>query len=273
VYQNTIHTAFVGDSRLILATTKAFSAAEQPVRGDDKEVLDRLKRRRSVPAAMSLTSVQLTKDQKPEDPTEMERIVRMGGTVRRLMDESGHNVGPWRVWRKNGNAPGLAMSRSLGDTVGSEIGVISEPMVSTHVLRAGYDFFLVSATDGVWDVMENQEVADYVEAYRWTCRKEVNGLEAIDKARPDNSTIAQLLCEEARVRWLTIVEEEDVLIDDISCVVVELMESNLRLARPPGRVNAPNLDAADVPNSHASIKTSEAKVRDPRRGSVSEAAD
>ena len=30
-----------------------------------------------------------------------------------------------------------------------------------------------------------------------------------------------MVCEEARYRWLSIVEEEDVFIDDISCVVVE----------------------------------------------------
>jgi hypothetical protein len=37
-----------------------------------------------------------------------------------------------------------------------------------------------------------------------------------------NACIAHLLCEEARVRWKEIVEEEDVIIDDISVVVVEL---------------------------------------------------
>ena len=36
-----------------------------------------------------------------------------------------------------------------------------------------------------------------------------------------NCCIAQMLCEEARLRWFTIVEEEDVFIDDISCVVIE----------------------------------------------------
>jgi len=30
-----------------------------------------------------------------------------------------------------------------------------------------------------------------------------------------------MLCEEARIRWLAIVEHEDVMIDDISAVIIE----------------------------------------------------
>ncbi len=36
-------------------------------------------------------------------------------------------LGPVRVWLKNFDLPGLAMSRSLGDTIGAQAGVISEP--------------------------------------------------------------------------------------------------------------------------------------------------
>ena len=50
-----------------------------------------------------------------------------------------------------------------------------------------------------------------------------------------------MLCEEARHRWFTIVEEEDVLIDDISCVVIELIEEKapggLEYRRSESRVN------------------------------------
>ena len=152
VSEEAVHIACVGDSRAVLGTTTPPSVvlAEQPPRGEDKEVLDRLKRRRSVSLDRPMLSVQLTKDQKPEDPEEMERILRMGGVVRRLMDETGRSVGPWRVWRKDANYPGLAMARSLGDVSGSEIGVISVPLITTHVLRSNDDFFLVTASDGIW---------------------------------------------------------------------------------------------------------------------------
>ena len=42
-----------------------------------------------------------------------------------------------------------------------------------------------------------------------------------DGVTPSNSCIAHLLCEEARLRWLTLVECENVMIDDIGCVVIE----------------------------------------------------
>jgi hypothetical protein len=31
------------------------------------------------------------------------------------------------VWRKKENAPGLAMTRAIGDSIGSQAGIISEP--------------------------------------------------------------------------------------------------------------------------------------------------
>lgn len=271
VYQGKLYTASVGDSRSIIATSKSFAAPLPPERGEDKAVLDQMKVRRTVSVDRLLKALQLSQDQKPEDPEEQERILSMGGLVRRLMDEYGNDVGPWRVWKKFTNGPGLAMSRSLGDSLGKEVGVISDPLVTAHQIQVTDDFFIVGATDGVWDVMENQEVADFVEAYRSSCKREANGVEAEDYVRPSNSTVAQLICEEARVRWLTIVEEEDVLIDDISCVVFELQDSHLKLAVAPDRLGTLNLAMTPMERSSgASVPKSQVKVRDPRRGSVTE---
>jgi serine/threonine protein phosphatase PrpC len=83
------------------------------------------------------------------------------------------------------------------------------------------DMFIVAASDGVWDVMENEEVVNFVENYRYQCMKNCD-LANPGRITPDNVTIAQLLCEEARYRWKYIVEEEDVMIDDISAVILEL---------------------------------------------------
>ena len=43
------------------------------------------------------------------------------------LDENGDYIGPHRVWLKDENLPGLAMSRSLGDLVGASVGVTWEP--------------------------------------------------------------------------------------------------------------------------------------------------
>jgi len=44
-----------------------------------------------------------------------------------FLEANGDPIGPHRVWLKNENAPGLAMSRSLGDQVAARVGVIPEP--------------------------------------------------------------------------------------------------------------------------------------------------
>jgi len=47
--------------------------------------------------------------------------------VESYRDNVGRPVGPMRVWLKNENMPGLAMSRSIGDKVAASVGVSHEP--------------------------------------------------------------------------------------------------------------------------------------------------
>ena len=275
IHSGMLYCAGVGDSRAVLGT---FEAAGHQVRRAAAQRRGQTHPPRSDAEALCaggppLQAVQLTKDQKPEDPVELNRIIESGGVVRRLMDENGRNIGPWRVWKKDTNYPGLAMSRlCIGDAVGADIGVMSTPHMSTHKIQEE-DAFIVVASDGVWDVMENSEVVDFVEAYRHACQQG-NYSEAArgERSRPDNAPIAQLLCEEARMRWLTIVEEEDVIIDDISTVIIEFRESAVHIVQPPDRCQVPDMDAKDVPNlpEVASIPTANVKLRDPRRASVSD---
>ena len=171
------------------------------------------------PLIQGLFPVQLTKDQKPDDPEEYARIIKSGGIVKRV-SEYGKQSGPYRVFDSGGKFPGLAMSRSIGDALGSSLGVISTP-ICTRFEVTGNEKFIVLASDGVWDVMDNEDVVIFVEIYRKMCLQhgdppaEVNCL---------NTIVAQLLCEEARVRWLQLVTEGDVIIDDISCVILQFKE-------------------------------------------------
>jgi len=59
--------------------------------------------------------------------------------VERLTDETGKRIGPYRVWKKKGNVPGLAMSRSIGDIIASEVGVIPDPITNEFDIYAGFD--------------------------------------------------------------------------------------------------------------------------------------
>lgn len=116
---------------------------------------------RAVLATMSgtgyLKAVQLTTDQKPSVPQEAERIKRCNGRVFALKDEPS----VMRVWLPDEDCPGLAMARSLGDFRLKRHGVVSEPQV-THRRVAPGDLFIILATDGVWDVLSNEEVVSIV---------------------------------------------------------------------------------------------------------------
>ncbi|KAL2249169.1 probable protein phosphatase 2C 33 [Sesamum indicum] len=105
----------------------------------------------------SLTAVQLTVDLKPNLPAEEERIRKCKGRVFALQDEP--DVA--RVWLPNSNAPGLAMARAFGDFCLKEFGLISVPEISYRQIT-DKDEFVVLATDGIWDVLSNEEVVDIV---------------------------------------------------------------------------------------------------------------
>jgi len=78
-------------------------------------------------------------------------------------------LGPPRVWVLNQTYPGLAMSRSLGDVLAKKAGVIAEPEISTFQYdadapeqRGVVPKWIVLASDGVWDVMSNEQVAQFL---------------------------------------------------------------------------------------------------------------
>jgi serine/threonine protein phosphatase PrpC len=52
--------------------------------------------------------------------------------------------------------------RSLGDLTAATVGCTSDPEVSFTTLRPGVDHVLVMASDGVWDVLTNEQVCDIV---------------------------------------------------------------------------------------------------------------
>ncbi|KAL6659756.1 hypothetical protein ACP70R_002585 [Stipagrostis hirtigluma subsp. patula] len=88
---------------------------------------------------------------------EARRIKRCNGRVFAHQDEP--DVA--RLWLPNCNSPGLAMARAFGDFCLKDFGLISVPEV-TYRRITEEDEFIVLATDGVWDVLSNQEVVETV---------------------------------------------------------------------------------------------------------------
>lgn len=69
----------------------------------------------------------LSRDHKPDEKDESARIKKNGGRIEPFRDEDNEFIGPARVWLKDEDIPGLAMSRSFGDRVAASVGVIAEP--------------------------------------------------------------------------------------------------------------------------------------------------
>lgn len=94
-----------------------------------------------------------TQDHKPINPGEKERIVNAGGSV--------------MIQRVNGS---LAVSRALGDYEYKQVEgkgpceqlVSPEPEITVKERDPEKDEFLILACDGVWDVMTNEDLCDFV---------------------------------------------------------------------------------------------------------------
>lgn len=153
-----------------------------------------------------IESIDLSEDQKPENPGEKERIMLAGGRVEPLPGPPGEDCGPQRVWLAEVDVPGLAMSRSIGDEVSQTVGVISVPEVVAHDITED-DLFIIWASDGVWEFISSEEAIKLVYAER--CKS------------GDYKTAAQALVDESVARW----KKEEEVIDDITCVIVGFNKS------------------------------------------------
>lgn len=147
----------------------------------------------------ALIAIDLTKDQNPDDPHELIRIQQRGGFVT-PPPAPGLSA---RVWLDaECTQVGLAMARSLGDHAVGTVGVIAQPVISTHCVQSE-DEFMILATDGVWEFISSQEAVDIVGS----------------NIQHGASKACQVLIETAAKRWKA---EEGAYRDDITAIVVKL---------------------------------------------------
>ena len=103
----------------------------------------------------------LSNDHKPQLKTEYERIISSNGRVFQMVNKEGKFVGPYRVWLKDKNLPGLATSRAFGDKVGNLVGVIPDPEIIERKINED-DKFIIIASDGVWQYISSEEAVDMI---------------------------------------------------------------------------------------------------------------
>ena len=142
----------------------------------------------------------LSKDCKPYLPQEKERILKNGGTVRRFRDSSNNEYGPLRAFKNGSDFPGLAMSRSFGDKLGKDIGVISEPLIVENNLNKTVKYIII-ASDGIWEYMNSEQIMNIGNMYY---------------AMNDPDNFCKALIKKATELW----EKNSTNIDDMTLIVI-----------------------------------------------------
>jgi serine/threonine protein phosphatase PrpC len=123
-------------------------------------------------------AISLTKDHKPNWPEELKRITELGGIVK-------FDGFDWRI-------NDLSVSRAFGD-LDTMPYVTNEPDIYKYQLTND-DKFIVIACDGLWDVLDNQEVANFILLNYFD---EYKNKIFINKLNSENNNIAKKLAKYA----------------------------------------------------------------------------
>eukprot|EP00536_Pseudo-nitzschia_multiseries_P002530 jgi/Psemu1/183680/e_gw1.34.202.1 len=161
--RNRVTICNVGDSRAVLGRAtqangygqglalKAFplSRDQTPYRKDE-----RIRIRKTGARILSLDQLEGLQpiNNKDDDPENESGDIELGEEI----DEGGD---PPRVWSPNGDYPGTAFTRSLGDSMAEELGVFAEPEMLTREIKPE-DRVIVVGSDGIFEFLTNQSVID-----------------------------------------------------------------------------------------------------------------
>lgn len=239
ISETNVVVANVGDSRCILVQKanleqqmKELSLKEEEGQPNERGADDNNEEERDAPnnahehppvraeKANSYVITALSEDHKPNLELEKARIEKAGLSVfaETFMD-NGVECTIHKVQRSDTDR--LAVSRAFGDfeykanteLAANEQAVVAVPEIQSHARDADRDMYLVLACDGIWDVLSNQEVGDFVV-------KHVQ--EAIDAEKEDIlPQVGDLLVKECLERGST---------DNMTCMIVALAPENLGLA-------------------------------------------
>jgi len=150
-YENKILVGNVGDSRAIIVQEEEggklraypLSIDQTPFRQDERERVKKY-------GARVMTMDQIQGIEPPHE--------NWGLNLGEELDNDGD---PPRIWHQSGDYPGTAFTRSIGDYVAEMLGVVADPEVVTKELTEK-DRYIIIASDGVWEFLTSQTVADMV---------------------------------------------------------------------------------------------------------------
>lgn len=193
--QKRVFIANVGDSRAVLGrkgTAHPLSWDQTPYRGTErKRIRDHGARILSLDQIDGIAPIFLGEHE------------RIPGTVENYnyqdLVEGEDEECDLRIWHKTLTAPGIAFTRSLGDSEAEKLGVIAEPEMVLLNLEQG-DEVIVLASDGVFEFLTNQSVIDIC-----TQCKDDGPLKA---------------CEEVISRSQEYWKNYESHVDDMTCIVI-----------------------------------------------------
>jgi serine/threonine protein phosphatase PrpC len=205
-----------GDSRAIIASEEdtVSHAIARPVSSSlaEEDTGRAIARKKST----KLIARPLSIDQTPFRKDERERVKKSGARVMTsdqldglepIHENWGLNLGeeidvsgdPPRIWAQDGDYPGTAFTRSIGDSVSERLGVFADPEMGREQLTS-QDKFIVVASDGVFEFLTSQAVVDMVCKYT------------------DTLSASRAVVEESYQRWL----QYEVRTDDITMICIFL---------------------------------------------------
>lgn len=76
-------------------------------------------------------------------------------------NEDDNNGDPPRLWIPGNRLPGTAFTRSIGDSVAEQIGVVAVPEILRHLLTSD-DKYIIICSDGVFEFISSQHAVDLV---------------------------------------------------------------------------------------------------------------
>ena len=143
----------------------------------------------------------LSFDCKPNLPNEKKRILECGGFVGKAFDQyDDQEEGPFRVFEKGEDYPGIAISRSIGDMDAKKIGVIPNPQIIEYNIDNNTKYMLI-CSDGIWEYISNEDVMRI--GNKFYLKNDAKGL-----------------CHELYKKSLDLWLQDDVCVDDITVIAV-----------------------------------------------------
>jgi len=227
-------TALIRDSSVIIANV-----------GDSRAISGKIK------SDGSVVALPLSMDQTPMRRDEYLRVKAAGAEVLSVDQLDGikdPSIQQWdegsddppRCWLPGQEYPGSAFTRSIGDRIAGTIGVFAEPEMLCKTLSAD-DRFILIASDGIFEFLSSQEVADIVQ-----------------KHDANIESGCQRACDELVKKSFQLWLQNDTRTDDITVILVRITATQLEKS-------ATKLEKATLNEENKSSPTTK---RAGRRGSI-----